>query len=327
MKPIYAESDNIDDLLVGVYKEVFKSGIYVSGSSRGNSKELVATTLKLTNPRSRVSSSDNRGKFISSLGELCWYLNGNNSLDFIQYYIPAYGKETDNHEIYGAYGRRLIREDGRNQIDNIVDLLSRKPSTRRAVIPIIEVEDIFDQHIGIPCTCYLQFILRQKRLALIVNMRSNDILKGLPHDIFCFTMIQEIVANRLNCELGDYIHFVGSLHMYISDEEKIKQYIDEGYQKRMSMSTMPHSSISEDIKLFLDMEQKIRTTTAEIEDITTKVDYWKDLCLSLLFYSFKKRGNIEGARQCVNLIKEPLFKSLLTQKILDFNWLKPSKLT
>ena len=65
-----------------------------------------------------------------------------------------------------------------------------------------------------PCTCTLQFLARGVKLDLIVYMRSNDVIKGLPHDIFCFTMLQEIAARRLSLEPGIYKHCVGSLHLY-----------------------------------------------------------------------------------------------------------------
>jgi len=40
----------------------------------------------------------------------------------------------------------------------------------------------------------MQFMVRRRRLHLLTNMRSNDAFIGLPHDIFAFTMLQEIMA-------------------------------------------------------------------------------------------------------------------------------------
>ena len=37
---------------------------------------------------------------------------------------------------------------------------------------------------------------------LVVHMRSNDVFMGFPHDVFAFTMIQEILANDLGVKLG-----------------------------------------------------------------------------------------------------------------------------
>ena len=64
-------------------------------------------------------------------------------------------------------------------------------------LQIFDAKDLLNfQHKDIPCTVSLQFLIRENKLHLFVNMRSNDVFLGLPHDIFCFTMIQEIIANQ-----------------------------------------------------------------------------------------------------------------------------------
>ena len=71
-------------------------------------------------------------------------------------------------------------------------------------------------------------------------MRSNDSYIGLPHDFFAFTMIQEIVARTLDCGLGAYKHFVGSLHLYEDDLDSAQGYINEGLQPTTAaMPAMP----------------------------------------------------------------------------------------
>jgi len=47
-------------------------------------------------------------------------------------------------------------------------------------------------------------LIRNKQLHMLTNMRSNDAFWGLPHNIFSFTMIQEILARTLSVELGTY---------------------------------------------------------------------------------------------------------------------------
>jgi thymidylate synthase len=51
----------------------------------------------------------------------------------------------------------------------------------------------------------MQFIVRREELHLFVCMRSNDAFMGLPHDVFAFTMLQELVARLIGCELGNII--------------------------------------------------------------------------------------------------------------------------
>ena len=48
-------------------------------------------------------------------------------------------------------------------------------------------------------------------------MRSNDICKGFPYDVFQFTMLQLKMAKELGIEVGNYRHICGSLHCYEPD--------------------------------------------------------------------------------------------------------------
>ena len=43
-------------------------------------------------------------------------------------------------------------------------------------------------------------MIRSGQMDMITYMRSNDVFLGLPHDIFAFTMIQEIMARTLSVE-------------------------------------------------------------------------------------------------------------------------------
>src|SRR5690606_18825384 len=135
--------------------------------------------------------------------ELLWYLSGSNKLDFICYYLRHYKKFSDDGKtIHGGYGPRLFDLRGNNQIENIISLLRRKRDSRQAVIQLFDANDLAEEHKDIPCTCTLQFLVRQDRLHLVTSMRSNDAFWGLPHDIFSFTMLQEIMARSLDLEIG-----------------------------------------------------------------------------------------------------------------------------
>src|SRR4029453_8927030 len=89
------------------------------------------------------------------------------------------------------------------------------------------------------CTSTLQFVIRDHRLNLMTTMRSNDAYFGLPHDIFCFTMLQDLIARSLDIELGTYVHSVGSLHVYEEKIDFVSRYLDEGWQQSMEMPPMP----------------------------------------------------------------------------------------
>ena len=74
---------------------------------------------------------------------------------------------------------------------------------------------------------------------MVTYMRSNDVFLGLSHDIFAFTMLQEMIAKKLNIELGKYRHSVGSLHLYDDQIDTALQYLNEGWQSTSLNSAMP----------------------------------------------------------------------------------------
>jgi hypothetical protein len=73
----------------------------------------------------------------------------------------------------------------------------------------------------VPCTLALQFFIREGKLHLHVNMRSSDIILGIAYDVPAFTTMQEVLANELGVELGEYVHTSNSLHCYERDFEML----------------------------------------------------------------------------------------------------------
>lgn len=221
-----------------VIEEIQSNGERIK-PSQGWCTEVSGVLLEIADPRSRLSRTETRGRPFSCLGELCWYLAGSNELDFISYYVD-YEDFADGDIVYGGYGPRLLDWEGVNQLASVRDLLSRKSVSRQAVIQLFDACDIIKEHKSIPCTCTMQFMIRGGRMNMITYMRSNDVFLGLPHDIFAFTMIQELMARDLSVELGTYKHVVGSLHIYDTDKVAAQQFLDEGWQStQMSMPPMP----------------------------------------------------------------------------------------
>jgi thymidylate synthase len=135
-------------------------------------------------------------------------------------------------------------------------------------------------------------------------MRSNDVITGLPHDVFCFTMLQEIAARMLSVELGIYKHCVGSLHLYNVDEPKAKSFLAEGWQSTKSdMPSMPDGDPAAGIALLLKAEAAVRRGTPINKGLlneATKNPYWADLIRLLQVHSYKRRNKrilIEDLRQ------------------------------
>lgn len=301
----------LDDLLRGVFERIITDGVPVT-SSRGSNKEISAACLHIENPRARLSRTETRGRPFSCLGELCWYLAGSDRESFIAYYVPKHYKGVGKDKtVPSAYGPRLWDWRGFSQIQNILDLLNRKVSTRQAVIQLFDASDL-SPAIEPPCTCCLQFLAREGRIDLIVYMRSNDAYIGLPHDVFCFTMIQELVARSIKVEVGTYTHIAGSLHLYEIDEKGAQRYLKEGLQSTQGMAPMPHGNPWPAVRQLLQAEERIRNKgDLELDELLNMSPYWADLHRLLVAYRCKKNKDSITIAQLRQQMHSDLFHPFL----------------
>src|SRR6266436_4499582 len=295
---MYISAQTLDDLLLPVLKKLLKSKNRIK-PSRGPATELTGVLLRITNPRARLSRTEGRGLLFSCLGEFLWYLAKSKSLRFITYYVRKYSEESDDgRTLYGAYGPRLFEMRGINQVQNVVRLLKSSPDSRRAVIQLFDAADIEKHYKEIPCTCTLQFMVRRRRLCMFTSMRSNDAFLGLPHDVFAFKMLQEIIARTLGFELGEYKQAVGSLHLYDLHRKDAQRLVDEGWQTtKLQMPPMPLGDPWISIRKVLKAESAIRRR-AKIDIHKLGLDdYWADVVRLLEIYgNYKDKKSQEIAR-------------------------------
>ena len=316
MNQHFIAEKSIDDLM-RVALEIIRDSGHVTIATKGAMKELVAVHLVLSNPRARLSRTETRGKAFSCLGELFWYLSGSDELDFISYYIPKYREFSDGGRLLGAYGPRLINWDGVNQLDRIIELLAMKRSSRQAAIQVFDKQDLQIQKKDIPCTCTFQFMIRSDRLNMITYMRSNDAFLGLPHDIFCFSMIQEIIAISLGVELGDYHHMVGSLHIYDEHKKQCQQFLKEGWQSYSQiMPRMPNENPRLILPRLLEIEASIRVgeeiNAAEFGSIPP---YWADLLRLLLVFRYFREEDASSIMKVRSDFQSPVYLSFIDGKL------------
>ena len=226
-------------------------------------RELLGVSMRLSNPRTRMLDVPKKKLPASfAIGEWLWTIEAREDLDFIRYYAPSYGRFSDDGVMLnGAYGPRIVPE-----LEKIVGLLKQDVDSRRALVPIYAQRDVAKDSRDIPCTTTLQFLIRGGKLTMITTMRSNDIILGMPFDVFNFTMIQEWMACRLGLDVGEYIHFAGSLHYYGSDEEKLRAIISEPAVSTFEMPAMNPETLPEELEQFMKLEAELRETgKSEIE--------------------------------------------------------------
>lgn len=309
---MYISSETLDDLLRSVLERLLYEKKVIQ-ASRGCFTELFGCCLHLKDPRARLSRSEGKGKVFSALGELLWYLSGDTRLDFIDYYVPGrFQKESDDQiRVRSGYGERLFSLRGINQLQNVIRVLQEKPTSRHAVIQLFDATDLERDYASIPCTCSLQFLARDGCLHLFVSMRSNDAYIGLPHDVFAFTMLQELVARSLGFELGEYKHCAGSLHLYERDKTSATNYLQEGWQASISMPEMPAGAPWDSVRELQRVEEAIRTSK-EIKIQHAPLDeYWKDLARLLMAWRAWKEKDVNVLSELIGDMNSDVYKMFI----------------
>lgn len=317
---MYIGKDTLDGLLRQVFGALLAEDRIVT-ASRGNFKEAFGACLHLTNPLARLSRSESKGKVYSALGEFLWYLSKGTRLDFIDYYVPGRFQEEsdDGVTVRSGYGERLQAWRGTNQLDNVIQLLRAHRSSRRATIQLFDSSDLAERYASIPCTCTLQFLIRDDRLHMFVAMRSNDAYLGLPHDIFSFTMLQEMVARAVDAELGEYKHCAGSLHLYEEHFEAAQQYLNEGWQDPVCMPAMPAGDPHDGIEWLRGIEEVARLRRVGDLDAVIRTahidDYWKDLGRLLLSFRASKDSDAALLAGIKEQLHSDVYKMFLVARL------------
>jgi len=312
---MYLTAETLDDLLIKVYRKLLRRrGASNINPTKGEATDINGVLLMIRNPRARLSRSERKNTLFSCLGEFLWYLSGTDDLKFVQYYIPIYGKFSDDGKtVFGAYGPRLISLNGEvNQIQNVIQTLKNKPHSRRAVIQLFRGEDLaadlVQRREDLPCTCTMQFLVRGVELHMMVMMRSNDAFMGLPHDVFAFTMLQELVARSLGLEVGQYKHAVGSLHLYASDVKAANDYINEDMQERIPMPAMPSGDQWTAVEKLLMAERAIRRGRAP--SMRGVDPYWADLIRLLQVYRYSRDAANGPQRRQITVIRKQMVSDM-----------------
>jgi len=109
-------------------------------------------------------------------------------------------------------------------------------------------------------------------------MRSNDVVWGLPYDVFLFTMLQEMLAQTLDLELGSYIHVAGSFHLYERHLALARRVLDESPP---AITEMPPMQPVSDLEHFLAAERAIRLGEA----VPLLSPYWANLTGPLVAFA------------------------------------------
>ena len=108
-----------------------------------------------------------------------------------------------------------------NQIEYIINKLREKPYSRRA--QAITWRPLVDPyHIDPPCLQRIYMRVKEGKLIMQTTWRSRDLFRAWEANVNGMIRIQKYVADQLSVEMGHYLDFSNSLHIYGNTISEVK---------------------------------------------------------------------------------------------------------
>lgn len=188
-------------------------------------RDLGPATIEIASDSSRIFSLKERGfNPVFAFVEASWLLDGSQEILPLKKILKNFGEFSDDGEtLNGAYGYRMRKTDGVDQLAIARNELKLNPDSRRIVISLWNSSDLGDPGKDVPCNTHVYLKIRCGKLDITVCNRSNDLWWGIPYNIFIFRALQLKLAYDLDIEVGTQVHFTDSLHLYQRDEEAAKR--------------------------------------------------------------------------------------------------------
>lgn len=223
------DGETADEVWTKSASELFSYKSTASQMGRGGvTEEILQAVYTIQNPRQRwVLSRQPSLNPAFAIAEVIWILSGRNDASFLTFWNTSLGKYSGNAEYYhGAYGYRLRKSHGLDQLERAYLSLQNNPNSRQTVLQIWHPAADFPQIDGspanpdIPCNICALLKIRNDKLEWTQILRSNDVIRGVPYNFVQFTSIQEVLAGWLGVDVGSYNHLSDSLHLYQKDQDK-----------------------------------------------------------------------------------------------------------
>ena len=195
----------------------FLNEIRVNGVNFGGTQALFNVGFTLKNPlENYIFNKERNWKPDYAEAEWQWYLSGDPNIkklgELYGKIPPIWERMADSKgNVMSNYGWQMYRND---QLDYVVAKLKNEKDTRHAAISNYDCKEHKYYSKDTPCTYAIQFTFYNDVLNMSVLMRSNDLWYGFCNDQYCFSMIQKLIADRLNMEVGEYYHYAHNLHLY-----------------------------------------------------------------------------------------------------------------
>ena len=100
-----------------------------------------------------------------------------------------------------------------DQVDYVLYLLKNDQSSRRIMTNLFNHEDLKDMELE-PCAYGTQWLVKEGKLHLILNQRSQDMLTANGWNLMQYAALQYMFAQVSDLEVGTLTHNIGDCHIY-----------------------------------------------------------------------------------------------------------------
>ena len=255
----------------------------MESSPRGQKvRELFMQTIEI-DPRFPIMDFDARPmswKYFA--GEIGWYLMKDRNIAFINNFSSFWKNIADEEgNINSNYGDILFGE----QLRWAYESLKNDENTRQAIAFVNQPKYQVPGNKDFVCTMYLNFWIREDRLYMKVQMRSNDIFYGLSYDAPFFATIHQQMYHWLKPDneklnLGTYYHCADNIHYYERHFEMADDILKGNHTEKFFFLRKPLFNYSEDGTL--EMSKHAQNYVTELQNLIINKEHTHENCKQLL---------------------------------------------
>lgn len=244
-------------------------------------REVFIQTLEF-DPRFPLMDFESRGfNYRYFAGEIAWYLLKDRNPDFINHF-SSFWKNITNGDgtINSNYGDILFS----NQLVWAYESLKKDINTRQAISFVNQPKYQYEGNKDFVCTMYLNFWVREDRLFMKVQMRSNDIFYGLSYDAPFFATLHQQMYHWLredypNLQLGTYYHCADNIHYYERHFELAETILKESHNEFFFFLKKPLFNI---VNGTLVMSEHAQEYVTELKKLVETNEHTTENCRNLL---------------------------------------------
>jgi thymidylate synthase len=221
---------NFSNTFIDIIEDINKNGSESQPRSL-KVRELIYGQYSVDSTQPFASFKDRAFNWKYFAGEVAWYLKKDCDIDYINKFSNFWKGITNpgTNEINSNYGALLFGP----QLKWCLDSLKADVNTRQAIAFLNQPKYQFAGNKDFVCTMYLNFFIRDNKLNMKVQMRSNDIFYGLTFDAPFFAVVHQHMYLWLKetyptLEIGEYAHFADNIHYYERHFELSENILENG---------------------------------------------------------------------------------------------------